>query len=157
MKTYNGKNITKKHIQSVLRTENPTLILSLYHQIYGGRVDRWQALHFIEEFAPSNRVYRHAYNIALAHRARIIDPDYLAKHRQFSNANRKHLAMVELRKEMARQNDGYSKRPMMGHTHLYFCSPEYRHRDYNKWRALPIEGNERFCELICKVGKKYIQ
>ena len=49
----------------------------------------------------------------------------------------------------------YAKRPMLGKTHLYFCSPVYGHDDYNKVRSIPIAGNERFCELLIKYANKY--
>lgn len=67
----------------------------------------------------------------------------------------KQRAMTMLREWIADPTSNYAKKPMYGFTHLYFCSPVYGHRDYNKWQAIPIKGNERFCELIVKLGEKY--
>lgn len=67
----------------------------------------------------------------------------------------KHQVIAALKKFMSDPTSNYAKQPMYGFTHLYFCSPVYGHRDYNKWQAIPIKGNERFCELIVKLGYKY--
>ncbi len=60
-----------------------------------------------------------------------------------------------LKEQCSNPHSNYAKRPMLGYTHLYFCSPIYGHSDYNKWPALPIEGNERFCELVIKYADKF--
>ena len=67
----------------------------------------------------------------------------------------KHQVIAALKMFMSDPTSNYAKQPMYGYSHLYFCSPVYGHSDYNKWRALPIKGNERFCELIVKLGEKY--
>ena len=51
----------------------------------------------------------------------------------------------------------YSKVPMMGHTHLYFCSPIYGHSDYNKVMACTIKGNEKFCNDVISLGGKIMK
>ena len=72
-------------------------------------------------------------------------------------ANEKHLALEALKKniEIWKSNPADAKRPMMGNIYLWFCSPAYGHNDFNRWKAMPIEGNERFCETICKLADKY--
>lgn len=72
-------------------------------------------------------------------------------------ANEKHLAIEALKKniEIWKNNPDDAKRPMMGDTYLWFCSPDYGLYDSNRWKAMPIEGNERFCETICKLADKY--
>lgn len=157
MKTYNGKNITKKHIASVLRTENPTEIFRLYHIIFGGKVEKSMVHKFIKEYAPTVRVYKSAYNIAYgcAHRYKPATSEEVRRELAFREANIKHYVLNFFRSDLSRGLDGYTKRPMTGRTHLYFCSPVYGHSDYNKWRAMPIKGNERFCELLCRLADKY--
>ena len=156
MKTYNGKNISKKNIQYVLRTMDATRIFSLVHIIYGGKVERKQVYDFIREFAPTNKVYEAAYNIAYTGNRHQTEPIAMVRASiRFQHENQKHIAIECLRENIARGLDNYTKRPIMGHTHLYFASPVYQHRDYNKWQSMEIKGNERFCEVICKLADKY--
>jgi len=48
----------------------------------------------------------------------------------------------------------YSKIAMYGHTHLYFCSPVYKHNDYNKVQCCKIKGNENFCFKIIELSNR---
>lgn len=48
----------------------------------------------------------------------------------------------------------YQKIAMYGATWLYLCSPVFGHRDYNKARLMPIQGNEKECEFLIKVSKR---
>lgn len=157
MKTYNGKNITKKYIQEVLRTMDSTRIFRLCHIIYGGKVEKSTVYSFIKDFAPTNKIADAAY--LLAYIGKEVDMarcDVEAINGvAFQHDNEKHLVMESFRNELKRGFDNYTKRPIMGHTYLYWASPFYGHNDYNKSRALPIEGNERFCELICRLADKY--
>ena len=161
MKTYNGKRITKKHIVKVLRSMNTTEIFRLYHQLYGGKVTEKDVYTFIDEFITSDRTYRkiHTEVFNTLHHCKSIDAlqrlDQSRKSCDFSEKNAKHFAAQALREEISRGLDGYTKRPIMGFTHLYFASPFYGHRDYNKWRSVEIKGNERFCEIMCKLADKY--
>lgn len=157
MKTYNGKTISKKNIEAVLRTMDSTQIFRLCHIIYGGKVDKSQVYHFVQEFAPSNRVADAAYAIAyigkMADMA-LVDVEAINGF-AFAHDNARHIVMQQFREELRRGFDNYTKRPVMGHTYLYWASPLYGHDDYNKSRALPIAGNERFCEVICRLADKY--
>lgn len=63
---------------------------------------------------------------------------------------------MELRGQLSREIDNYTKRPVLGINHLYFCSPVYGHKDYNKYVMLPIKGNEKFCNLMVALADKYI-
>ncbi len=156
MKTFNGNTISKKNIQSVLRTMDATKIFRLVHIIYGGKVERKQVFDFIKEFAPSDKVAREAYKIAYSGKNDVTKGvGYFAKAIAFQQANHKHIAIQCLRENIARGLDSYTKRPIMGHTHLYFASPVYQHSDYTKWRSLEIKGIERFCEVICRLADKY--
>lgn len=152
MRTSTSK-ITKKQIQAILRTEDKTQIFRLYKEIYG-QVGKCSVYDFIRDFAPTNKVRSAAFRIAIG----IPEADYPGEIRNavdFKEQNAKHLAMEAFREELKRGLDNYTKRPMMGHAHLYFCSPVYGHADYNKWCAMPIKGNERFCEVLCKLADKY--
>lgn len=157
MKTYKGNNITKKNIQSILRTMDPTQIFRLYYIIFGGKVTRSQVYDFIKNYAPNMKIWNKAWELSHSqkHNEQRNDWNKPWKIIQFREQNAKHIAIQALRDEIARGFDSYTKRPIMGHTHLYFASPVYQHSDYNKWCAMPIKGNEKFCETICRLADKY--
>lgn len=157
MKTFNGKNITKNEINSVLRSMDPTQIFRLVHIIYGGKVTRSQVYDFIKDFSPNRKVWNKAWELSHSqkHAEERNDWNNPWKSLQFQAINAKHIAIQALREELARPLDNYSKRPIMGNTHLYFASPVYGHADYNKWRSVEIKGNERFCKLMVTLADKY--
>ena len=62
---------------------------------------------------------------------------------------------------------GYTKVPLFGFHHLYFCSPSYGHRDYNKVRTCVLNGplatdkngnrydpQAAWCDKILDLGKR---
>lgn len=155
MKTFNVNTISKKNIQSVLRTMDATKIFRLVHIIYGGKVERMKVYDFIKEYAPTEKVARAAWSIAYSNKHQQERGIIIRRSIEFQNQNAKHIAIQVLRDEIARGLDSYTKRPIIGNTHLYFASPVYQHSDYNKWRSLEIKGNERFCEVICQLSDKY--
>lgn len=131
-----------------------TQIFRLYHQIYGN-IDRCCIYDFINKFAPNNRVYYSAFNLAFKKEEHNYSMDEDGKSFQYQQDNKYHIAMDWFRCYIKNINSPYTKRPIMGNTHLYFASPVYMHDDYNKWKCMPIAGNERFCETICKLADKY--
>lgn len=148
------ERITKKAIQSVVRTGDRTAIWRMCYKVIGKRPKRGDVYNFVEEYAPTAKARRMAYNVAFWG---------IYRHRydskcgyDFYRYNYRHMAMCKLREEIARGIDNYTKRPIMGKTHLYFASPFFGHKDYNKASVMTIHGNERFCELICKLADKYI-
>lgn len=156
MKTYNGKTITKKHITAVLRSLNKTSIWQLVHNIYGGNIDSKQVYDFVREYAPTNKIYDMAYDLAYLHnRQKRTSTDQVRKSVAYYDANIKHFVLQTLRANILISRSAYAKRPMMGKSHLWFCSPLHGFNDYNKWSAMEIKGNERFCEVICRLADKY--
>ena len=152
-----AKRITKKEIQAVLRSLDVTAIYRLYYKIYG-RVSAWDVFDFVNQYAPSKRVSKFAITAlrAASHnvKRRVIDSKVNWRNGTFHGND-----LIELvnyvKQQCAEAGSAYAKRPMMGKTHLYFCSPLYGHNDYNKVRSIPIAGNERFCELLIKYADKY--
>ena len=65
-------------------------------------------------------------------------------------------ALAMLRRLLTEKLGNYTKVPMMGHTHLYFCSPVYGHADYNKVMTCNIEGNEIFCKKVVDLGERIL-
>lgn len=155
------KKFTKKYIQSIIRTEDRTQIFRLYVQIYGNTVEKrllgYRVAHFIMEYAPTKRIARRSDAIALPNHYPKWYSDWYRKYEEFNRVNPKHIVMNYLRYQMSMPFDSHTKLPLMGHTHLYFASPYYGHRDYNKSQSITIAGNERFCELICRVGQRYYE
>ena len=156
MKTIMRK-VSKKEIQKVLRTLDTTQIFAMYHRIYGN-VTRKGVYDFIRKYAPSQRVCRNAYDIAYSNKNERKRARYEYKsllRNGFFHGNQRKEVVDKLKEECQDPTSNYAKRPMLGHTHLYFCSPIYGHSDYNKCRMIPIEGNERFCELVIKYADKF--
>ena len=139
---------TKKIIASTLRSMDSTAIFALYKKMHG-EINRSKIYAFIQENAPSLRVEKSAYKIAYRRNR--------DKNERYAKVSPFHRAEVVryLKEQCSNPSSNYAKRPMLGDTHLYFCSPAYGHRDYNKWRALPIKGNERFCEVVIKYADKF--
>lgn len=61
----------------------------------------------------------------------------------------------EVKYNLTRPRDNYTKLPIIGNTYIYNASPIFGHRDYNKARLIEIKGNERFINwLFAYVEKK---
>lgn len=151
MKTYKGESITKKQIVNVLKTQDVTAIFRLYHRIYGEHPTHIRVMDFALAFSTSGKILRAIENSRIGH----ITYKEIVNDSEFRAQNAKSIAMRFFREQLRDVTSSYAKRPMMGHTHLYFCSPVYGHRDYNKIMSLPIAGNERFCETMCRLADKY--
>lgn len=156
------KKFTKKYIQSVIRTEDRTQIYRLFTQVNGvwkgeKEMMKYAVITFVEEYAPSKRIYDKAREIIYPTPPAEKFPGQFRKYEEFADANVKHIAMKHLRYELSMPYDNYTKLPMVDGTNLYFASPIYGVDDYNIHFTTPIKGNERFCELLCKVGKRYLE
>ena len=153
MKTFNGEIISKKQIQQVLRTLDRTAIFRLTKTIYGD-AERMHVYDLVKLYGPTQNIRSLAYDIAY-YNARRHDLETSDKrHLEYQNDNKYHIAIAWFRYFVKRPNSPYAKRPIIGKKNLYFASPIYMHDDYNKWRCMPIAGNERFCETICKLADK---
>lgn len=175
MKPFNGQTVSKKQIVSTLRTYDVTKICALYKKLFGTIptekrqtydskstftcLDGFELYQWAKDFATSSKMDRHLYHLldrASHHWSRsFYDDKYCyAKHGTYDPL-RKQAIVNEVLKECKDVESNYAKRPMLGYTHLYFCSPVYGHSDYNKACMIPIKGNERFCELVIKYADKF--
>ena len=151
MKT--AKKITKKAIVATLRTLDRTAIFKVAFKLLFESTGRKPNIielrngvyNLIKEYAPTNKIANMAYS--LAHNTRNTSAAYKGKHGYFEPLT---LQMIVdyTKQQLKNPVTPYTKYPTYGHTHLYFCSPVHGHSDYNKWRALPIEGNEKFCKTL---------
>lgn len=167
--------VTKKEIYKTLRTYDTTKICRIYKKIHGevptetrgnGKyqftcLDGFKVYQWAEKFATSCKMDKMLY--ALLARASHhwkystyeMDAVY-SKHGYYAPTTKQHIVEVLLN-ECKNPTSNYAKRPIYGYTHLYFCSPVYGHKDYNKWCALPIKNNERFCEVVIKYADKFFK
>lgn len=155
-KTTTGYKVTKKEIQRVLRTMDSTQIYRLHKKMFGN-VYKAKIVDFIEAYAPTNKIARYAYKLAYNTKHaedRVTIECYCMRKHGIYEGDVKHNIIAELKRNIACATSPYAKRPVLGHTNLYFCSPVYGHSDYNKWRACPIKGNEKFVNLVIKVADK---
>lgn len=152
------KRTTKREIARVLRTLDSTKIYALFARIHGCVIDRMDVYNFIRSNAPSVKVYRMACELTWPKKHEKyrygVEMACVRKHGFYRGDARKCVVDM-LKQEIQDVFSPYAKRPMMGHTGLYFCSPVYGHHDYNKARMIDIEGNERFCELVVRYGDKF--
>ncbi len=149
MKTNTNTANTKKNIQSVLRTLNRTAIFRLYKTIYGS-IDRNGIYDFIRTYAPTNSICKQAYALAYGVQKSIQDNT----HGHFAPLTIQRWVDY-LKENCENAGSAYAKMPVLGRTHLYFCSPAYGFGDYNKVCALPIEGNEKLCKLAISYAQRY--
>lgn len=82
----------------------------------------------------------------------IYDPDYRKPVLQTINLHEQRIKVLKrLREFCADPNNSYNKRAFFGSTGLYLCHKGYGHADYNKWRAMDIQGNEDFCAKVVAI------
>ena len=162
---------TKKYITSEIKSFDVTRICKVYKQVHGEvptdtfvvngkpfkHLDAFKVYKWAKEYLTSSkatsRLYHlldrapHFYRVPFCNRGFVWGNDI--------EPLRKGYIVNYLKEQCQDPTSNYAKRPILGHTHLYFCSPVYGHKDYNKWCALPIEGNEAFCEAVIKYANKF--
>lgn len=152
---------TKKAFRAALKANNQTEVWHLAAIKMGRTPSQKEVYDLIQEISSTIRESRKAYAMAYGTSSR-------------KDAQRKAIDEAWMRRGAYRQNDGradaldmlrrlltencgnYTKVPMLGHTHLYFCHPCYGHADYNKVRTCAIEGNEEFVIKIVKICKNFM-
>lgn len=154
---------TKTAFRAALKADDQTEIWHLTAIKIGRKPTKKEVCDLIEEVADTVRDKRKAYKMAF-HSMRkqcIQSAETMAWYRrgaygQYGDSHYRKEALIMLRRLLTEEHGNYTKVPMMGHTHLYFCSPSYGHADYNKVRTCNIEGNEEFVNKIVKIGEKFM-
>lgn len=155
-------NFTKKAFRAALKANDQTEVWHLTAVKLGRKPERLEVLHLVEELATTNRDYKKAWAVAFrdndCRRGAFADAIFLKRggFRQYDDSHYRSVALQMLRRLLTEKNSNYTKVPMMGHTHLYFCSPSYGHADYNKVRTCSIEGNEEFVNKIVNIAEKFM-
>lgn len=142
---------TREEIRAIMSKGSATDLAKCFVVCTGLKYDWLEAEEFFGRFARSKKQYKRMENLLYethTKHGRCIDEQYFC---------RRWLCVEELKRNIRDGLTNYTKVPLLGYTHLYFVSPYYGHRDYNKWCALPIKGNEKFCETLIKLAKKYFE
>lgn len=148
------KKTTKKEIRNVLRTGEVTYIWRICYKVIGRRPTSLEVYNFVRAYAQTKKIYNMALYFAYVRKPR---NNELKRNVDFHFANCRHIAMSMFRQEISTEITSYTKRPIIWENSLFFASPVYRQEDYNKRYIMPVKGNERFCELLCRVGDKYFK
>lgn len=144
---------TREEIRAIMSNGTATDMCKCFVKCTGLKYYRYDAEEFFATFTRSKKQYTRMktilYSAENKHSRCIYEYDqYFGRRWQ---------CVEELKRNIREGLNDYTKVPVLGYTHLYFASPRYGHSDYNKWCALPIKGNERFCETLIKVAKKYFE
>lgn len=154
---------TKKALRAALKANNQTEVWHLTAVKFGRTPSKKEVYDLIKEVASTIRDDRKAYVMAYQsqRKQRLEGAELMAwysrgAYGQYGDSHYRTVALEMLRRFLTEKHGNYTKVPMMGHTHLYFCSPSYGHADYNKVRTCNIEGNEEFVNKIVKIGEKFM-
>ena len=157
-------NFTKTAFRAALKANDQTEVWRLVSLKIGSKPTRTQVYNAVVELSTTSE-------LTTMRRARKMAYGEGAKKRMAQNAcmaswakrggmrqySQKTEALAMLRRLLTEKPSNYTKVPMMGYTHLYFCSPSYGHADYNKVSTCSIEGNEEFVNKIVKIGKNFME
>lgn len=153
----NGKTISKKTIIAAIRRGEPTEIFRLCF-LLNGEVSQKSVCELIRKYAPSQKIKNTAYDIAYrsAHNMQPISSNELLRDAEYYEANKIHMIVNRLRYYMNGIKDSYTKAPILIEGQLFWASPIYGSQDYNKSFICDYQGNEKLCNLLVKLGEKYL-
>lgn len=139
--------ISKREIQSILKTGDRTSIFRLAKMCGVDVTSKSKVYHFMIDNAPSKSVSDRAYQIAL------YPPNYKEFQHGYVVADKMPIAdaIAIARRQKKEGYSSYSKILIVGNTHIYWASPVYRLEDYNKFRA--FENTEKFRKVAELINK----
>jgi adenylosuccinate lyase len=151
---------TKTAFRAALKANDQTKVWHLAAIKMGRTPTRHEVYTMVKEISNSQRDAGRAFSIAYGSsrkdaQRKAIDEAWMRRGAYRQNDGRAD-ALDMLRRLLTENCGNYTKVPMLGHTHLYFCHPGYGHADYNKVRTCAIEGNEEFVNKIVKIGEKFM-
>lgn len=151
---------TKKAFRAALKANDQTEVWHLAAIKMGRTPTRHDLYTMVKEISNSQRDAGRAFSIAFGSsrkeaQRKAIDEAWMRRGADRQNDGRAD-ALDMLRRLLTENCGNYTKVPMLGHTHLYFCHPGYGHADYNKVRTCAIEGNENFCEKVCEIARRHL-
>lgn len=151
---------TKTAFRAALKANDQTEVWHLAAIKMGRTPTRHEVYTMVKEISNSQRDAGRAFSIAYNSsrkdaQRKAIDEAWMRRGAYRQNDGRAD-ALDMLRRLLTENCGNYTKVPMLGHTHLYFCHPCYGHADYNKVRTCAIEGNEEFVIKIVKICKNFM-
>ena len=144
---------TREEIRAIMSNGSATDLAKCFVSCTGLKYSCVEAELFFGQFARSHKQYKRMEK--LLYEAHTKHGRCIYEYEQYYG--KRWQCVEELKRNIKAGINNYTKVPVLGYTHLYFVSPYYGHSDYNKWCALPIKGNEKFCETLIKLAKKYFE
>ena len=146
---------TKTAFRAALKANDKTKVWQLVAISLKRTPTKTDVCNYVEKLSSTLRDFRKAYNMAYGRREK--NTSHKMGYPKYTVSLERGAALAMLRRLLTEKPSNYTKVPMMGHTHLYFCSPFYGHADYNKVCTCNIEGNEEFVNKIVKIGEKFME
>lgn len=151
---------TKTAFRAALKANNQYEVWHLAAIKMGRTPTRHEVYTMVKEISSSMRDERRAFSIAYNSSRKdalrkAIDEAWIRRGAYRQNDGRAD-ALKMLRRLLTENCGNYTKVPMMGFTHLFFCHPGYGHSDYNKVRTCTIDGNEDFCRKLCDIADRHM-
>lgn len=139
------KKVTKTQIVKVLRSENVTDIFKIA-KLKGVDVsDRGNVYKFIQENAPSDKVYNKAYQLSYA------AGNFKVSRAKHTSIKAPIAAAIQNAKYHKNSTKGtnYFKVLIVGNSNIYWANPWHKHADYNKSVAFEnTEANRNFAKKL---------
>ena len=152
--------ITKKYIvtklKEIYKIGNRTALFKFYHNLTGkhGESNSWNEpmRHLFETFCTSDKMHRVISALCETKWLKEVrNNSYERTHLEFYGERprpglteitrrERATALKMLRRLYEEPLTNYTKVPMFGIHHLYFCNPVYGHKDYNKVRTCLLNG-----------------
>lgn len=141
------KRFTKKAFRQALKSSDQTQVWYLCSLKLGKTPTQAEVYDLIKEIAntyrDSNKAYWLAYESLRNNKVESEVNDGWCRrggYRQYGIRHYRQVALDMLRRLASEPISSYTKVPMFGMRHLYFCSPSYGHKDYNKVRTCLLNG-----------------
>lgn len=162
----------------LVTTEQRTKIFKLYANLSEQKIERKdvhnEIYDFFEDFVNTGKKHRWLNNVIYTPHRSARNERIIFNHRvkYFSGKNKNIISLhpcicserermeqaLKLSREfLTNEINNYSKIPLLGKNHLYFCHPNFKFNDYNKIMTCDINLNKTFCEkivFICRCSFK---
>lgn len=139
------KSVRAKENRSILKTLDRTQIFKIAKKCGVDLANRSLVCKFIKEFAPTKEIYEAAYLISNPHNCNKNYPKY--------NETPIIRAIQYAKFQKKSGQSTYSKKLVIGHTNIYWASPNYGHADYNK--SIAFENTEKN-RCVASVINRYL-
>ena len=150
---------TKKEMRKAIKENNQTKVWKLCAIQLGRTPTKSEVFKLVDRIANTERDRKKAFDLAFySFRKRVIclamDRAFICRggYAQFGDSHYRLKAISMLKRLNDEPLSSYSKIPIFGANTLYFCSPSFGMKDYNKVRCCDIERNRKFCEKVLEIG-----